>query len=314
MNGLEGIDTLAELMNVNDEEQVGDGAVTEVLLDLIVPDPNQPRQNISDERVASLIPSIKEHGVIQPIIVSEIDDGKYMIIAGERRWQASRLAGKHTIPVIVRDVTQSQRKAFQIIENLHRENLTPMEEANYIYQLLNDEGIKIPQNALAKHLGVSEAWVSLRLSLLKTPDPIKTIADSGVTSDIDTLVKLGKLYNENPERAMPFIEDPQSITRKAVRDAKKGGGQGSVQSDLSVDAATDQGNAKKPVKKSNPKQDVSSEASQLLPTVKVRFNNGDFTLLLDREAEPGFVWVKGKDGSILSLDYTEGDVVLAGIS
>jgi len=302
--------TLADLMMMDEAEVVGDGAVTEVLLSLIVPDPDQPRKNIDDERVSSLVPSIKQHGVIQPIIVSPMDDGKYMIIAGERRYQASRLAEKATIPVVIREVSSDDRKAYQLVENLHREDLSPMEEANYISNLVSKNGLNKSQKEVADLLDVSEAWVSLRNSLSKVPDVIKSIADKGVTTDIDTLVKLGKLYEKSRTIAAPFIEDNELINRKAVRQALK---------DCDSPSATKLDAVKK--KKSSPavsdksSKNVGSKTESISSskvTYIVKFNGNAYTLLHDRECEQGYVVVSDPKGNVMTLNCADADVVLLG--
>ena len=106
------------------------GNVTELDINKIHPNPNQPRKNFDEEALQELSSSIKLHGIIQPLVVNKVDDNNYMIIAGERRWRASRLAGLDKVPVVVKNYTEKQIKEISIIENLQREDLNPIEAAS----------------------------------------------------------------------------------------------------------------------------------------------------------------------------------------
>src|SRR5699024_948899 len=118
--------------------------------------PYQPRTEFDAESLTELADSISDHGVIQPIIVRKSIKG-YDIVAGERRFRASRLAGKETIPAIVKELADRQMMEFAIIENLQRENLNPLEEAGSYHELMNELGIT--QNALAERLGKSRPYI-----------------------------------------------------------------------------------------------------------------------------------------------------------
>ncbi len=134
------------------------------------PNPYQPRSNFDEESLKELAMSIKEHGVLQPIIAKKSIRG-YEIVAGERRVKASRLAGLETIPAIIKDFTDEAMMEIAILENLQRENLSPLEEA-MAYKKLQDTLI-ITQEELAKRLGKSRSYVTNILGLLQLPEEVK---------------------------------------------------------------------------------------------------------------------------------------------
>lgn len=107
-------------------------------LEKIKANPNQPRKNFDEQALKELSDSIKKHGVIMPIVVNDNGDGTYMIIAGERRYRAAKLAGNATIPVIIRNYSEREIKEISLIENLQREDLNPIEAATAMKQLMND--------------------------------------------------------------------------------------------------------------------------------------------------------------------------------
>ena len=148
-------------------EKAGD--VLQLNIKDVFPNPNQPRKAFEQTALCELADSISEHGVISPIIVIATDDGKYMIIAGERRWRASQLAGKTTIPAIVRSFTDKQIKEISLIENLQREDLNPIEAAQAMRRLMDDYGMT--QENLAERLGKSRSTIANTLRLLQlSPD------------------------------------------------------------------------------------------------------------------------------------------------
>ena len=146
-------------------------AVREIPLDHIEPNPSQPRMTWNEETLKELAASIKEHGVLQPILVRPAGGDRYEIIAGERRWRASRIAGKETIPSIIERFDDSTALEIALIENLQREDLSPLDEA-VIYKKMTDElGYSI--RGLADKLGKDKGYVENRLRLATAPDDIK---------------------------------------------------------------------------------------------------------------------------------------------
>jgi ParB family chromosome partitioning protein len=150
--------------------------VTELPLEQIVPNVNQPRKQFDDEKLNDLIASIKESGVIQPVVVQRHNDG-YQLICGERRWRASQKAGRKTIPVIIRDVNDTESLEIALIENIHRQDLNPIEEAEAYRRLIND--FDLTQDQVSQRVGKNRATVANYLRLLKLSKPIKEDLASG---------------------------------------------------------------------------------------------------------------------------------------
>ena len=146
----------------------------EIEIGLIDRNPDQPRKIFDDDALAELTTSIKNYGVIQPIIVKE-KDGRYVIIAGERRWRASRLAGLKTIPCVVKDYTEQEISEIAIIENLQREDLNPIESAKAIKSLINQ--YNLTQDEVADKIGKSRPAVANTLRLLSLPESIITLVE-----------------------------------------------------------------------------------------------------------------------------------------
>ncbi len=160
----------AQQKSVNTNNGVG-----EIELNKIVPNPNQPRKIFNEEALNELASSIKMHGIIQPIVVNLQDDGSYMIIAGERRWRASKLAGLETIPAIIKKYTEKQVKELALIENLQREDLNPVEAARAIKQLM--EEYKFTQEMVADRIGKSRPAIANTLRLLALPQDILAMVE-----------------------------------------------------------------------------------------------------------------------------------------
>jgi ParB family chromosome partitioning protein len=150
----------------------------DLYLSQIEADSNQPRKIFSEDTLEELATSIKNHGVIQPIIVRDIDSGKkYQIIAGERRWRAAKMAGLEKIPAIIKEYDSVQRMAVSLIENIQRENLNPLEEAQAIQSLLNE--CDMTHNEVAESIGRSRTTVTNILRLLTLTREVKVMVNSG---------------------------------------------------------------------------------------------------------------------------------------
>jgi ParB family chromosome partitioning protein len=162
-----GLDSLFEENGL--EEQSAASAVRLRLLD-VEPNKAQPRQDFDEAALAELSRSVAEHGVLQPILVRPLPGGTYQIIAGERRWRAARAAGLVEIPVVVREMNDAQAMAAALIENLQRENLNPVEEAQGIQKLM--ESCDLTQEEAAQRLGKSRPAVANTLRLLRLPPPV----------------------------------------------------------------------------------------------------------------------------------------------
>jgi ParB family transcriptional regulator, chromosome partitioning protein len=141
---------------------------------------SQPRKVFKEEALKELAASIKEKGVLQPVIVSRLDDGNFRLIIGERRWRASALAGLKKIPALVKDVSSQDSIEIAIIENIQREELNPIETADAFSRLLKE--YSLTQDALADRVGKNRATVANYLRILKLPDEIKSMINDEVLS------------------------------------------------------------------------------------------------------------------------------------
>ncbi len=149
-------------------------------LSKITANPNQPRKNFDEQALRELAESIKRHGVIMPIVVNDNGDGSYMIIAGERRFRASKLAGKQTIPVVIRNYSEREIKEISLIENLQREDLNPIEAATAMKQLMID--YKLTQDELAERIGKSRPAIANTLRLLNLCPEVMGLVSDGKLS------------------------------------------------------------------------------------------------------------------------------------
>ena len=142
----------------------------EIKISHIIPDENQPRRKFNQEQLEALADSIKEHGVLQPIVVTKEGD-KYKIVAGERRWRASQIAGKDTIPAIVRTLDAQKRLELSLIENVQREDLNAIETAT-AYAKLRDQ-FNLSNEQISKRVGKSQSAIINTMRLLSLPDNVK---------------------------------------------------------------------------------------------------------------------------------------------
>ncbi len=156
-----------------------ENAVVELPLGSVDPNRDQPRKRFDEEALKQLSESIGQSGVIQPIIVYA-NDGRYTIVAGERRWRAARLAGLSTIPAIVRDYDLVKRMEVALIENIQRENLNPLEEAAAVRRLMDECGLT--QELVAQRLGRSRPAVANLLRLLSLPESVQALVRDGALS------------------------------------------------------------------------------------------------------------------------------------
>jgi ParB family chromosome partitioning protein len=149
-------------------------------VDLLEPNDSQPRAHNADEGLQELARSIGAIGVIQPIVARRLDNGRYQIIAGERRWRASQVAGLRKVPVVVKDVQQEDRKSrleMALVENIQRENLNPIEEAHAYQRLVHEFGLR--QDDVAQRVGKDRSSIANTLRLLRLPDEVQAEVASG---------------------------------------------------------------------------------------------------------------------------------------
>lgn len=185
----------------------------------IEPDPGQPRKTFDDETLAELSASVAEHGLLQPIAVRPKPSGGYLIVAGERRWRASRMAGLTEVPVIVKDVTDEQAMELALVENLQREDLDPVEEAAGIRELMTR--CDLTQEQAARKLGKSRSALANSLRLLSLPETVLELLKSGFITIGHAKVVLGLPAPELQEEAAQMIADNQLNVRQAEALCKK---------------------------------------------------------------------------------------------
>jgi len=180
--GLDSLISSAGRKIIRRETAVSSGTnhMWQIPLSEIVPNVEQPRKNFSHQDLEDLVQSIKKHGVLQPITVTEKGDGGYELIAGERRFRASQIAGLATIPAIVRVASRQEKLELALIENIQRQNLDPIEEAFAFHRLMNEFGLT--QQAVADQVGKSRPVIANTVRLLDLPEPIQKALIDGILS------------------------------------------------------------------------------------------------------------------------------------
>jgi len=172
----------------------------------VEPNKNQPRKNFDKEAMEQLASSIREHGILQPIIVRSISSGNYQIIAGERRWRAAKIAGLSEVPVVIRDdITEEQAMQFALIENLQRENLNPIEEAQGYKELIDK--YHMTQDQLSHTIGKARSTIANSLGLLNLPDGVKKLLQE-------------RKLSAGHCKALRQIKDDELMTKIAIQAAE----------------------------------------------------------------------------------------------
>ena len=194
-----------------DIDEAGKTGIIELPLIEIEPNPNQPRRHFLEDEMATLVESIRQYGVIQPIVVCKMDD-KYQIVAGERRWRAAQLAELTTIPVVIKDYSMEQITEIALVENLQRQDLDPVEEA-YAYKRLMDT-FKKTQEAIATRLGRSRSHVANMVRLLQLPDFILTELSLGDISIGQARPLLSLKNKEIQKEALKLIKEKELTARQ----------------------------------------------------------------------------------------------------
>jgi ParB family transcriptional regulator, chromosome partitioning protein len=175
--------------------------MVEIDIDLIEPNNFQPRTNFNEEKLEELAQSIKSNGVIQPLLVRRIDNGKYQLVAGERRWRASQRAGLLKVPCVVKDIPDDKMLELALVENIQRQELNAIEEAQAYKRLV--ETLGFTQEMVAQRVGRDRTFITNYLRLLRLPE------------DIQELVVIEKL-SMGHARALVGIDDPE-IQRKLAK-------------------------------------------------------------------------------------------------
>ena len=211
----------------NSVEDISTGnSTTKVKLLDIEPNREQPRKQFDEDALAELSDSIAQHGVLQPLLVRPMPDGGYQLVAGERRWRASRMAGLTEVPVVIRDLTDAQVAELALVENLQRENLNPLEEANGYKELSDKFGYT--QEKISEIVGKSRPSIANALRLLNLPEDVQEMVSDGSISmgharailsleDDKMKTDLAKLVIQNDLS----VRETERIARNMVKEAPK---------------------------------------------------------------------------------------------
>lgn len=281
--GLEAI--LGDAQPARQDEGAPGAGVTTVPVDRIEPDPDQPRKRFGEAEIEGLAASIREQGVIQPILVRPAKDGRHVLIAGERRWRASQAAGLKEVPVLIRKVTADGGAEIALIENVQRVDLNPMEEADAYARLRDAFGRKPAQ--IAASVGKSRSHVANMLRLTGLPEGVRALVVTGELS-------MGHA------RALLAAEDAEALAERVVRD------------DLSV-RETERLASPKPMQEAKPPSppaapsDKPAKKAPRPSNAKGGAKDAD-TKALERDLEAALgltvsIDHQGKDGGEVRLDY-----------
>jgi ParB family transcriptional regulator, chromosome partitioning protein len=183
----------------------------EVPVDAIRPNPRQPRTNFDHTELEELAQSIREHGVLQPILVSQQADGTFQLITGERRWRAVQLTGLATLPALVKEATPQASLEMALVENIQRRDLNPLEEAHAFRQLLDEHGLT--QEQLANRIGKSRVAVTNTLRLLHLPDAVRQALAEGSITEGHARAILTAVDDERRVRLLKRVVDDQLSVR-----------------------------------------------------------------------------------------------------
>ncbi len=195
------------------------GDVIEIPVGRIEPAPFQARREFNEETLAELAASIAEHGVLQPVVVRPLAEGRYQLIIGERRWRASQRAGLEKIPALVRDVDDLASSEMMLVENLQRENLNPLEEAN-AYKRLTEE-FQLTQEEIARRVGKSRPFIANSLRLLQLPGEILDLLNRGLLSAGHAKVLLGLESGAGQSALAQQIVARKLSVRETEREAQR---------------------------------------------------------------------------------------------
>jgi ParB family chromosome partitioning protein len=194
-------------ISLTPETEAAPGGIQYISLDQLKPNPDQPREHFNQEALSELAESIRQQGIIQPVLAEKRADGSFLLIAGERRWRAAETAGLTEIPVIVREFSPEQKMEIALVENVQREDLTPMEEARAYRHLMETLGLS--QQDVADKVGKKRSTVANSLRLLKLPENMRKAVEAGslsagharallaVTNPADQELLFSKIVNQS---------------------------------------------------------------------------------------------------------------------
>ena len=199
----------------NSVEENSSASAVKLSLNEIEPNKDQPRKTFDEKALSELADSIAQHGVIQPLLVRPMPDGSYQLVAGERRWRAARRAGLSEVPVVIREMSDSEMMELALIENLQREDLNPIEEAEGLQQLIHTYGLT--QETAAARVGRSRPAIANALRLISLPTPILELTRDGKISAGHARA----LLSLNDEEKMVEIADQILKKEISVREVER---------------------------------------------------------------------------------------------
>ena len=242
-------------------------------INLIDEDPNQPRKTF--DNITELSESIKERGVKSPISVHPIENGRYMINHGARRYRASKLAGKTTIPAFIDD---DYNLIDQVVENIQRDELTVREIVDVIAMLYNKKRMK--KKDIAEKFHKSPAWVSERYALSDAPEPVLNLINTNKVTDVSVLAQLGRLYSKEPSIVENFIKDTDDIKRTDIADLT-----------AFIESKSEQRGSDSDISEQENIVSVKEQQKQKPVRFKV-MHNGRLYELRQRKATAGYFWIR----------------------
>ena len=192
------------------KESPDENTIQYIDINQIKPNENQPRKSFDPEKLEELSHSILEHGVIQPVVLRKPEKGKgYELVAGERRWRAARMAGLKTVPALVRELTEEQNMLLSIIENMQREDLNSMEEAEAVHQMMKT--FRFTQEEVSKSLGKSRPYIANLVRLLKLPEEIQQMLRENQLSQGHARALLALSGKKQVETANKVVREGWSV-------------------------------------------------------------------------------------------------------
>ena len=196
-----------ESFNTDDSNK---NSTLSISINKIKSDKDQPRKSFDSEKIAELTESIKTHGIIQPLILRKIDNDQYIIVAGERRWRAAKIAGLKEVPAIIMDLTENEILEISLIENIQRQDLNPIEEARAYKKLIDD--FEITHEELSKRIGKSRTSITNTMRLINLDDRVQQYIIEGVISEGHGRALLGiKDFKIQYELAQQVIDEKLSV-------------------------------------------------------------------------------------------------------
>ncbi len=206
-----------------ESHEVSEPSYRDVPVELIKPNAGQPRKTFDDDGLARLAESIAESGVVQPLVVRPLSDGRYELIAGERRWRAARQAGLDTVPAILRTEDETKRLQMALVENMAREDLNPIEEARACAALV--EELDLSKEEVARRVGRSRSSISNLIRLLDLPDPVIEMLESEALSEGHGRALLAaKSQDRRRSLARQAVAEGWSVRETERRAKGEGGG------------------------------------------------------------------------------------------